>query len=98
MPKYLIERKLPALGQFTPEQLQRISQRPAGLPQNPQPEVEWLQSYIAGHMILSIYVAPNEHLIRKYAVEAGFSPAQIYEIADSGSERRRGQPSKNYAA
>ena len=40
------------------------------------PEVQWVQSYVAGDKIYCVYIAPNEKLVREHATRGGF-PANV---------------------
>jgi hypothetical protein len=100
MPKYVIERELPALGQFTLEQLQRASHRSAL--RSPELKIQWVQSYVTDNKIYCIYIAPNEQLIREHASRTGFRANRISEITDvidpMTAEDKSGHPEEGSAA
>jgi len=80
MPKYVIERELPGVGQLTPKQLQGVSQKSCGVLKNLGPEIQWVQSYVTADKLYCIYIAPNEDLVRKRAQQGGFPADRISEV------------------
>ncbi len=72
MPKFLIERNIPAAGELTPEQLVAISQKSCSVIRAIGPEIQWLHSFVTKDKIYCIYIAPNEDVIRRHAEEGGF--------------------------
>jgi hypothetical protein len=59
MPKYVIERDLPAAGTLTPAELRDISKKSCGVLQNLGPEITWLTSYVTGDKIYCVCIAPQ---------------------------------------
>jgi cell division inhibitor SulA len=80
MPKYVIEREIPAAGNMSPEQLQGASQTSCAVLQKLGPQIQWLQSYVTGDKLYCIYIAPNEDMIREHAKQGGFPANRISEI------------------
>jgi hypothetical protein len=80
MPKYIIEREIPGLGKFSPDQLQGASQKSCGVLRALGPEIQWIQSYVTADKLYCIYIAPNEALVREHARLGGFPANRISEI------------------
>jgi hypothetical protein len=78
MPKYVIERGLPKLGELTPEELRAISQKSAGVLAEMGPQVQWLQSYVTQDKMYCVYVADDADTVREHARRGGF-PADSVE-------------------
>ena len=76
MPKYLIEREIPGASQMSSEQLQAISQTSCGVLREMGPQIQWVQSYVAGDKIYCVYIAPDEASVREHAQRGGF-PANV---------------------
>ena len=76
MPKFLIERNIPAAGALTPDQLSAISQKSCSVLRAMGPEIQWVQSYVTTDKIYCIYIAPDEATIRHHAEQGGF-PANV---------------------
>jgi hypothetical protein len=80
MPKFLIEREIPGAGNLSPQELQNISQTSSNVLQKMGPQIQWLQSYVAGDKIYCVYIAPNEEIIREHARQGGFPANRVSEI------------------
>ncbi len=78
MPKFVIERAIPKLGNWSAAELQAASQRSCGVLHEMGPDVQWVQSYITGEKMYCIYRAANEQLVREHARRGGF-PANSVE-------------------
>ena len=80
MPKYVIEREVPGVGQLSSEQMQAISQTSCCVLQKLGPQIQWVQSYVTGDKIYCIYIAPNEEMVREHAKQGGFPANKVSEI------------------
>ena len=80
MPKYVIERDIPGVGELTSDQLQAISQKSCAVLSNLGPQIQWVESYVIDDRIYCVYIAPNEELIREHARQGGFPANRISEV------------------
>ena len=80
MPKYLIEREVPGVGNLSAQDVRGLSQKSCSVLQNMGPQIQWVQSYVTGDKIYCVYIAPNEDLIREHAKQGGFPANRISEI------------------
>ena len=80
MPKYLIEREVPGVGNLSPQDVQGLSRKSCSVLQNMGPQIQWVQSYVTGDKIYCVYIAPNEEMIREHAKQGGFPANRISEI------------------
>jgi hypothetical protein len=80
MPKYVIEREIPGAGNFSPQQLQGISQKSCSVLQNLGPQIQWIESYVTPDKIYCVYIAPSEDMIRAHAQQGGFPANKISAI------------------
>jgi hypothetical protein len=80
MPKYVIEREIPGAGNFTPEQLQAISQTSCGVLRSLGPQIQWLHSYVTDDKIYCIYIAPDEATVRRHADQGGFPANRVSQV------------------
>jgi hypothetical protein len=80
MPKYVIEREIPGVGNLTSEQLKAVSQTSCGVLTNMGPQIQWLQSYVTGDKIYCVYIAPNEEMVRQHASLGGFPANKVSEV------------------
>lgn len=80
MPKYVIEREMPGVGDASAEDLRDASQTSCNVLHEMGTEIQWVQSYVTGDKIYCIYIAPNEDMIREHARRGGFPANKISEI------------------
>ena len=80
MPKYVIERDIPKIGDVTPEQVIAISQKSCSVLQNLGPTIQWLHSYVTQDKIYCVYIAPNEAMVREHARQGGFPAESVAEV------------------
>jgi hypothetical protein len=78
MPKFVIERAVPGIGESSPEELQAISEKSCSVLQQLGPDVQWVQSYVTANKLYCIYNAASEELVREHARLGGF-PADSVE-------------------
>ena len=69
MPKYMIERELPGIGQAPKEAYQEGARASCVVLKEIGPEIQWVQSYVTGDKLYCVYIAPNEDTIKKHAAK-----------------------------
>ncbi|HSR53982.1 MAG TPA: DUF4242 domain-containing protein [Acidobacteriota bacterium] len=80
MPKYVIERDIPKVGDMTGEELRGASQTSCEVLRLLGPDIEWDHSYVTPDKIYCIYRGPNTDIIKKHAAEAGLPANKISEL------------------
>jgi hypothetical protein len=80
MPKYVIEREIPGVGDWSGEQLKGASQTSCNVLDEMGPEIEWLHSYVTGDKIYCVYNAANEDMVREHATRGAFPANSIAEV------------------
>jgi cell division inhibitor SulA len=80
MPKFVIERDLPAAGSLTADQLMGISQKSCAVLDSLGPQIQWIQSYVTDDKIYCVYIAPNADLVREHARQGGFPANRVSEV------------------
>ena len=80
MPKYVIERDIPQIGNVTPDQVQAISQKSCNVLNDLGPEIQWLHSYVTADKIYCVYIAPNEEMVREHAKQGGIPANRISQV------------------
>jgi cell division inhibitor SulA len=83
MPKYVIEREVPGVGDASAEKLKAISQTSCGVLQKLGPQIQWLHSYVTNDKIYCVYIAPNEDLVREHARQGGFPANRISQVRET---------------
>jgi hypothetical protein len=80
MPRYIIERNIPGASKMSQKDLQSISQKSCSVLNTMGPQIQWVQSYVAGDKIYCIYIAPNEQMVRDHAKQGGFPANVVSEV------------------
>jgi hypothetical protein len=81
MPKYVIERETPGVGQATVEQLREASANSNQNITELGPEIRWLESFVTDDKMYCIYVASGEDIILEHARCAGIPADRISMVA-----------------
>ena len=80
MPKFVIEREMPQVGNLSDADLQGASQKSCDVLRVMGPEIQWIESYVTGDKIYCVYYAADENLVREHAERAGFPANRISRI------------------
>lgn len=80
MPKFVIERGLPGIGQASSAELQAISEKSCGVLRELGPDVQWVHSYVTDDKIYCVYNAASEELVREHAREGGFPADSVARV------------------
>lgn len=80
MPKFVIERAIPAIGNATPAELQAISQKSCGVLRDLGTGVQWVQSFVTPDRIYCVYHAESESLVREHARRGGFPADRVERV------------------
>jgi len=80
MPKYVIERDIPGIGNATDEEVLAISRKSCSVLNQLGPSIQWLHSYVTADKIYCVYIAPNEKMVREHAEQGGFPANCVSEV------------------
>ncbi len=80
MPKFVIEREIPGLGDWSADQLKAASQTSNGVLSELGPQIQWVQSYVTGDKMYCVYIAPNAEMVREHARKGGFPANQVSQV------------------
>ncbi|HYF43892.1 MAG TPA: DUF4242 domain-containing protein [Ramlibacter sp.] len=80
MPKFVIERSIPAIGGARPAELQAISQKSCGVLRELGAGVQWVESYVTPDKIYCVYNADTEELVREHARRGGFPADSVVPV------------------
>ena len=80
MRRYLIERDIPNVGTLEREQLREAAKKSNDVLRELGPDIQWIESFVAGDKTFCIYLAKNEAIIREHARISGFPATKITEI------------------
>jgi hypothetical protein len=79
--RFVIERDIPGASQMTPEQLRAAAQKSNAVLRDLGPDIQWVQSYVAGDKIYCVYNTPSEAWIRSHAEKSGFPANKITPVS-----------------
>ena len=83
MPRYVIERAIPAIGSAEREALRAAAQKSNAVLAEMKVErknIQWEHTYVAGDKTFCIYLADNEALIHEHAQRSGFPATLVTEV------------------
>lgn len=80
MPKYVIEREIPGIGNASPAEAAAIAQKSCDVLRELGPEIQWLHSYVVEDKTYCVYIAPNEEMVRQHAAQSGFPTDKINQV------------------
>lgn len=80
MPRFVIEREMPGVGQLTQADLQGASRKSCDVIDSLGPKIQWVESYVTNDKIYCVYQAPSKDLLLQHAEKAGFPANRIEEI------------------
>ena len=80
MPKYVIERDIPGIGNATADEVRTISQKSCSVLNNLGPAIQWLHSYVTADKIYCVYIATCEELIHEHAKQGAFPANRVSEV------------------
>ena len=83
MPRFVIQRDIPAVGSLEREELRGAAQKSNGVLADMKAEkknIQWEHSYVAGDKTFCIYLADDEALIHEHAERSGFPASIVTEV------------------
>jgi uncharacterized protein DUF4242 len=83
MPRYVIERAIPAIGTAEREALRAAAQKSNAVLAEMKAErknIQWEHTYVAGDKTFCIYLADSEALIHEHAQRSGFPATLVTEV------------------
>jgi Protein of unknown function (DUF4242) len=78
--KFIIERDIPSVGTLDRDQLREAAGKSNAVLSQLAPEIQWVESYVAGDKTFCVYLAKDENVIRKHAELSGFPATKITEV------------------
>ena len=79
--RFIVEREIPGASRMTAEEFRAGATKSNAVLRDLGPDIQWVQSYVAGDKIYCVYQAPSEALIREHAERAGFPASKITPVS-----------------
>lgn len=80
MPKFIIEREIPGLGNLSDAELRETARKSVRVLRELGPQIQWLHSYVTGDKLYCVYLAPDEATIKEHAKQGGFPANRIAAV------------------
>ena len=80
MPKFVIEREVPGIGNLSDTEVREISKKSVNVLKGMGPGIQWLHSYVTGDKLYCVYLAPDEAAVREHARRGGFPANRISAV------------------
>ncbi len=80
MRRFIIEREIPAIGSADREALRAAAKKSNGVLSELAPDIQWIESYVAGDKTFCVYLAKDEEIIHEHSRRSGFPADKITEI------------------
>lgn len=81
MKRYLIERDIPGIGEFSVTELCGAARASNQALSTIGPGIQWQHSYVAGDKTFCVYLADGEDAIRKHAELSGIPFSKVTEVS-----------------
>lgn len=80
MPKFVIEREMPNVGNLSDSEIRAAAQRSVKVLNDMGSKIQWLHSYVTGNKIYCVYLAPDEATIQEHAKRAGLPANRVSAV------------------
>ncbi len=80
MKRYMIERDIPGIGEFSITELCGAARASNNALANIGSDIQWQHSYIAGEKTFCIYLAESEDQIKQHSEQSGIPFTSITEV------------------
>ena len=83
VPRYVIEREIPAIGSADRDALRGTAQKSNAVLAEMKSEgkhIQWEHTYLTGDKTFCVYIADNEALIQEHAQRSGFPANTVTEV------------------
>lgn len=81
MPKFVIEREMPGVGEAGVEDLRKGAAESNQVVAYLGSEIKWLESFITDNKVYCVFVAPSEDILLEHARCAGIPADRISRVA-----------------
>ncbi|MGA8938187.1 MAG: nickel-binding protein [Acidobacteriaceae bacterium] len=80
MQKFIIERTVPGIGDYSPEKLTDIIAKTRTALQPTAGRVQWQESFVTNDKIFSIYIASDEAALREFCKQSPLPTDSIHQV------------------
>lgn len=80
MKRYIIERDIPEIGSADRDAMHEAAKKSNAVLRELAPDIQWIESYVAGDKTFCVYMAKDEEVIHEHARRSGFPANTVTEI------------------
>jgi len=80
MPKFVIERELPAAGAMTAEDVHAVAAKSNEVLADMAPRAQWVTSYVTSDKVYCVYIAEDADALREHAKRVGVPVTAVNQI------------------
>ena len=80
MPKFVIERDVPGVGELTDAEIREVSMKSVAAIRSLGHDIRWLHSYVTGDKVYCVYLATDESVVREHAKRAGLPANRVSAV------------------
>jgi hypothetical protein len=80
MKRYIIERDIPGIGDFSVTELCGASRSSNAALASLKPDIQWQHSYVASNKTFCVYLATDEAAIKKHSELSGIPFSKVTEV------------------
>lgn len=81
MHRFLIERQIPGVESWDPDQFRAVARKSNNVLQGMGKGIQWIESFVVTDRIYCVYLATDEALIREHARLGGFPCTKVTRVA-----------------
>ena len=80
MPKFVIEREVPGVGNLSEAELCELSRKSVNVLKAMGSDIQWVHSYVTGDKVYCVYLSPDEATILEHARRVGIPANRVSAV------------------
>lgn len=80
MPKFIIERDVPGIGDYPQDKITDIINKTRAALQSTNGQIQWVESFVTTDKVFSIYIAPDEAAARDFSKHSPLPTGPIHRV------------------
>ena len=81
MQRFIIERVVPGIGDYPPEQIADILEKTRSALASSGGRIHWQETFVAVDRVFTVYIAPDEAALREFSKSSPLPAGTIYPIS-----------------
>jgi hypothetical protein len=81
MPKYVIERIVPNVGQLNPDELKKVAQNFCDVINRMGSRVQWVNSFVTFEKIYCVYIAETKEVVLEHVSQGKYPASFVSEVS-----------------